>query len=73
MRAIEAAGEEVRDSKTDHRTDAAGYWQLVQTREGHLGLSFGEAEWKALVDYVNGTDLATALAGAAQAQQDALK
>jgi len=34
---------------------------------------FGEAEWKALVDYVNGEDLATALAAAAAAQADALK
>ena len=33
---------------------------------------FGEAEWKALVDYVNGADLDTALSGAAQAQADAL-
>jgi alpha-glucoside transport system substrate-binding protein len=34
---------------------------------------FGEAEWKALVDYVNGADLDTALAGAAAAQADALE
>jgi alpha-glucoside transport system substrate-binding protein len=34
---------------------------------------FGEAEWKAIVDYVNGEDLATALAAAAAAQADALK
>jgi alpha-glucoside transport system substrate-binding protein len=34
---------------------------------------FGEAEWKAIVDYVNGEDLDTALAGAAQAQLDALE
>jgi len=34
---------------------------------------FGEAEWKALVDYVQGTDLDTALAGAAAAQADALQ
>jgi len=34
---------------------------------------FGEAEWKAIVDYVNGADLDTALAAAARAQADALK
>jgi alpha-glucoside transport system substrate-binding protein len=34
---------------------------------------FGEAEWKAIVDYVNGADLDTALAAAAKAQADALK
>jgi alpha-glucoside transport system substrate-binding protein len=34
---------------------------------------FGEAEWKAIVDYVQGTDLDTALAGAAAAQADALQ
>ena len=34
---------------------------------------FGEAEWTALVDYVNGADLDTALATAAAAQADALK
>jgi alpha-glucoside transport system substrate-binding protein len=34
---------------------------------------FGEAEWKAIVDYVNGGDLDTALAAAAKAQLDALK
>ena len=34
---------------------------------------FGEAEWKAIVDYVNGADLAAALAAAAAAQADALK
>jgi alpha-glucoside transport system substrate-binding protein len=34
---------------------------------------FGEAEWKAIVDYVNGADLDAALAAAAAAQTDALK
>jgi alpha-glucoside transport system substrate-binding protein len=35
---------------------------------------FGEAEWTAIVDYVNGaTDLDTALAEAAQVQQEALE
>jgi alpha-glucoside transport system substrate-binding protein len=34
---------------------------------------FGEAEWKAIVDYVNGADLDTVLAAAAAAQADALK
>jgi alpha-glucoside transport system substrate-binding protein len=34
---------------------------------------FGEAEWKAIVDYVQGVDLDTALAGAAAAQADALQ
>jgi alpha-glucoside transport system substrate-binding protein len=34
---------------------------------------FGEAEWKAIVDYVNGADLAAALDAAASAQADALK
>jgi alpha-glucoside transport system substrate-binding protein len=34
---------------------------------------FGEAEWKALVDYVNGADLDEALGAAAKAQQDALE
>ena len=34
---------------------------------------FGEAEWKAIVDYVNGADLDAALAAAAKAQADALK
>jgi alpha-glucoside transport system substrate-binding protein len=34
---------------------------------------FGEAEWKAIVDYVNGGDLDAALAAAAAAQADALK
>ena len=34
---------------------------------------FSEAEWKAIVDYVNGADLDTALAAAAKAQADALK
>ncbi|MGQ9599124.1 MAG: hypothetical protein ACUVWZ_06875 [Anaerolineae bacterium] len=33
---------------------------------------FGEAEWKAIVDFVNGADLDTVLAAAAKAQQDAL-
>jgi len=33
---------------------------------------FGEAEWKAIVDYVQGVDLDTALDGAAAAQADAL-
>lgn len=33
---------------------------------------FGSAEWKAIVDYLNGTDLDTALAGAAAAQAQAL-
>ena len=33
---------------------------------------FGEAEWKALVDYVQGADLDAALDGAATAQADAL-
>ncbi len=34
---------------------------------------FGTAEWKAIVDYVQGIDLDTALAGAAAAQADALQ
>jgi alpha-glucoside transport system substrate-binding protein len=34
---------------------------------------FSEAEWKAIVDYVNGADLDTALDAAAQAQADALQ
>ena len=34
---------------------------------------FGEAEWKAIVDYVNGADLDAALAAAAAAQADALR
>lgn len=34
---------------------------------------FGEAEWAAIVDYVNGADLDTVLATAAAAQADALK
>ncbi|MBC7248940.1 MAG: carbohydrate ABC transporter substrate-binding protein [Anaerolineae bacterium] len=34
---------------------------------------FGEAEWKAIVDYINGADLDTVLAAAAQAQADALQ
>lgn len=34
---------------------------------------FGEAEWKAIVDYVNGADLDAALTTAAAAQADALK
>jgi alpha-glucoside transport system substrate-binding protein len=34
---------------------------------------FGEAEWKAIVDYVNGADLDEALTAAAAAQADALK
>jgi alpha-glucoside transport system substrate-binding protein len=34
---------------------------------------FGEAEWKAIVDYVNGADLDAALSAAAAAQADALK
>jgi alpha-glucoside transport system substrate-binding protein len=34
---------------------------------------FGEAEWKAIVDFVQGADVATALAGAATAQADALQ
>lgn len=34
---------------------------------------FGEAEWKAIVDYVNGADLDAALNAAAKAQADALK
>jgi alpha-glucoside transport system substrate-binding protein len=34
---------------------------------------FGEAEWKAIVDYVNGADLDAALNAAAAAQADALK
>jgi alpha-glucoside transport system substrate-binding protein len=34
---------------------------------------FGEAEWKAIVDYVNGADLDAALEAAAQAQADALQ
>jgi alpha-glucoside transport system substrate-binding protein len=34
---------------------------------------FGSAEWKALVDFVNGSDLATALAQAAAVQAEALK
>jgi alpha-glucoside transport system substrate-binding protein len=34
---------------------------------------FGEAEWKAIVDYVNGGDLDAALTAAAAAQADALK
>ena len=34
---------------------------------------FGEAEWKALVDYVQGADLDAALDGAATAQADALE
>jgi len=33
---------------------------------------FGEAEWKALVEVVQGTDVATALKGAAAAQRDGL-
>jgi alpha-glucoside transport system substrate-binding protein len=33
---------------------------------------FGEAEWKAIVDYVNGADLDAALEAAAKAQADAL-
>jgi len=33
---------------------------------------FGSAEWKAIVDFLNGTDVATALAGAAAAQAQAL-
>jgi alpha-glucoside transport system substrate-binding protein len=39
-----------------------------------IGAPFGDAEWKALIDFVNGTaDLDTALAAAAAAQADALK
>lgn len=34
---------------------------------------FGEAEWKAIVDYVNGADLDEVLQAAADAQADALK
>ncbi len=34
---------------------------------------FGEAEWKAIIDYVNGADLDAALEAAATAQADALK
>jgi alpha-glucoside transport system substrate-binding protein len=34
---------------------------------------FGEAEWKAIVDYVNGADLDAALSAAAAAQADALQ
>lgn len=34
---------------------------------------FGSAEWKALVDFLNGADLATALAQAAAVQAEALK
>jgi len=34
---------------------------------------FGEAEWKALVDYVNGADLGASLGAAAKAQADALE
>jgi len=34
---------------------------------------FGSAEWKAIVDYINGADLATALAPVAAAQAEALK
>jgi alpha-glucoside transport system substrate-binding protein len=34
---------------------------------------FGSAEWKAIVDYLNGGDLATALAQAAAVQAEALK
>jgi len=34
---------------------------------------FGSAEWKAIVDYVNGADLDTALAAAAAVQAEALK
>jgi len=34
---------------------------------------FGSAEWKAIVDYINGGDLATALAAAAAVQAEALK
>jgi alpha-glucoside transport system substrate-binding protein len=39
-----------------------------------IGAPFGDAEWKALIDFVNGTaDLDTALTAAAAAQADALK
>ena len=34
---------------------------------------FGKAEWKAIVDYVNGGDLDKALADAAKVQEEALK
>lgn len=38
-----------------------------------LGAPFNEAEWKAIVDAVQGADLATALAAAAAAQADSLR
>jgi hypothetical protein len=34
---------------------------------------FGETEWKAIIDYVNGADLNTVLAEAARAQAEATK
>ena len=56
--------------KADALASAAGFTPDIGDS---IPAPFGEAEWKALVDYVNGADLDTALAGAAQVQADALQ
>lgn len=55
--------------KADALAGAAGFTpDLGDT----IPAPFGPAEWKAIVDAVQGVDIATALAGAAAAQADAL-
>ena len=55
--------------KADALAGAAGFTPDIGDT---IPAPFGEAEWKAIVDYVNGADLASALGEAAKAQADAL-
>ena len=56
--------------KADALAGAAGFTPDIGDT---IPAPFGEAEWKAIVDYVNGANLDTALEGAAKAQAEALE